>query len=94
MIADWPRACRGPAWLDPLMVLLNARLHGAMDTDARLRQVADSDPAALTAVLAGVAGFFADAARRPAPPGLPTLRDFQRAQASTALGWLRERLPQ
>jgi hypothetical protein len=30
--------------------------------------------------------------RMPDPPGLPTVRAFQRAQGEVALGWLRTRL--
>lgn len=92
-VVDWPYACRGPAWLDTLFLLVNVRLHNgrhplldryALDTGA--------DPAQLTAVLAGIAGFVVDAARLPAPPGLPTVRAFQRAQADTLVPWLRDRL--
>lgn len=46
----------------------------------------------MVAVLAGVAGFFADTARLPAPTGLPTVRAFQRAQADAALSWLGKEL--
>jgi hypothetical protein len=42
--------------------------------------------------LAGLAGFFIDAARQPPPVGLPTLRAFQRAQGQAVLSWLREEL--
>jgi hypothetical protein len=42
--------------------------------------------------VAGIAGMFTDRARRPDPPGLPTLRRFQRDQADVMLAWLRERL--
>ncbi|MEE6261353.1 phosphotransferase family protein [Plantactinospora sonchi] len=92
-VVDWPHACRGPAWLDTLCLLANVRLHNgryplldryALDTGA--------EPAQLTAVLAGITGFFVDAARLPAPPGLPTVRAFQRAHADALLPWLRERL--
>ena len=43
------------------------------------------------AVLAGLAAYFSDIARRPDPPGLPTVRAFQRAQGEVVLRWLRER---
>jgi len=45
------------------------------------------------AALAGLAGYFTDGARRPAPPGLPTLRAFQRAQSDAVLSWLRDAPP-
>jgi aminoglycoside phosphotransferase (APT) family kinase protein len=90
-VVDWPWACRGPAWLDSLLVLINVRLHGGIDTGARLAAI-KADPADLVAVLTGLAGFFTDIARQPPPIGLPTLRAFQRAQADALLPWLRELL--
>jgi thiamine kinase-like enzyme len=91
-IIDWPWACRGPAWLDTLLLLINVRLYGDHDTHALLTRhaaVTGADPQDLIAVLSGIAGFCADAARQPPPKGLPTLRAFQRAQAETVLPWLR-----
>jgi hypothetical protein len=44
------------------------------------------------AVVAGVAGYFTDRSRQPAPKGIPTVREFQRALAETTLRWLRERI--
>jgi hypothetical protein len=52
----------------------------------------EADPEAVTAALAALAGFFIEHALLPPPPGLPTLRAFQRAQADAALAWLRKRL--
>lgn len=94
-VVDWPWACRGPAWLDTAMLLLDVRLNGGHDIEAllhRLPVLADADPAAVTGLYAGLAGFFTDRARRPPPPGIPTVRAFQRAQSEAALGWLAERL--
>ncbi|PRY38093.1 phosphotransferase [Umezawaea tangerina] len=90
-IVDWPWACRGPAWMDSLLTLVNVRLHGGHDT-TRLLDRLDVDRADAIGVLAGLAGFFTDGARLPAPPGLPTLRAFQRAQATSTLSWIRELL--
>jgi hypothetical protein len=45
----------------------------------------------VTALVAAVAGFFTYEALLPAPPGLPTLRGFQEAQAVEARRWLAER---
>jgi hypothetical protein len=50
-----------------------------------------ADPDTVTTVLAALAGFFVWQGRQPAPPGLPTLREFQAAQGSAALAWLRTR---
>jgi hypothetical protein len=45
----------------------------------------------VTAVLCALTGFFLVGSLQPAPPGLPTLRAFQRGQATEAVAWLRER---
>ena len=94
-VVDWPWACRGPAWLDTVLLLVNVRLHGGHDTEALLRRLpvtAVVDPAAVTGVLAGFAGFFLDAARQPPPVGIPTVRAFQRAQGDALLPWVAQRL--
>jgi aminoglycoside phosphotransferase (APT) family kinase protein len=85
-VVDWPHATRGPAWLDTLMLLINVRLHGG---HADLCTIA-AERTDLIGALAGLAGFFADAARHPAPPGLPSLRTFQQAHADVLVPWLRE----
>jgi hypothetical protein len=43
-------------------------------------------------VFAGAAGYFLNRARQPAPPGLPTIREFQRFQGDALLPWLRDAL--
>jgi aminoglycoside phosphotransferase (APT) family kinase protein len=92
-VVDWPHACRGAAWLDRLLLLINVRLYGGHDTHGLLRRCAadtGADPDDLMAVLAGLAGFFLDSSRRPPPRSIPTVRAFQRAQADALLAWLRE----
>jgi aminoglycoside phosphotransferase (APT) family kinase protein len=92
-VVDWPWACRGPAWLDTVLLLINVRLFGGHDTQALLAERAfatGADLEDLVAVLAAAAGYFVDAARLPVPKGLPTLRGFQRAQGEAVLSWLRE----
>ncbi|WP_433617345.1 phosphotransferase family protein [Dactylosporangium sp. CA-139114] len=88
VVVDWPFGCAGPPWFDALCLVLNIRLYGGRITD----DVIGGDPADVTGCVAGLAGMFADRARRPVPPGLPTLRRFQQAQADVMLTWLRERL--
>jgi len=41
--------------------------------------------------LAGLAHFFLTHSREPAPPLLPTIRDFQRTQGEIAAAWLAAR---
>jgi aminoglycoside phosphotransferase (APT) family kinase protein len=85
-VVDWPQATRGPAWLDTLLLLINVRVNGGHPDLTTI----DADQEDLKGVVAGLAGFFADAARQPLPPGLPTLRAFQQAQADAVIEWLRE----
>ncbi|MEU8004700.1 aminoglycoside phosphotransferase family protein [Catellatospora sp. NPDC049111] len=94
-VVDWPWACVGPAWLDSMMIMVNVNLFGGHDVDALVAAYTaplGARPAEVTGVLAGMTGYFLDACRRPAPPGLPTVRAFQRAQGDASLRWLRARL--
>jgi hypothetical protein len=50
------------------------------------------DPGICADVLAGCAGYFLHASRLPDPPGLPTVRAFQRAQGDALLPWLKANL--
>jgi aminoglycoside phosphotransferase len=77
---DWPHACRGPSWLDSMLLMINARLYGARP---RLNGMPRT-------TLVAIAGFFIDGARQPPPPGLPTVRMFQKVQGDAVLAWLQE----
>ncbi|MBA2812476.1 phosphotransferase [Streptomyces sp. KM273126] len=96
VFVDWPHARRGAApWFDLLIMLPCVRAQGGPDpeevfTAHPLGRVAEPD--AVTATLAGFAGFMIRNSRQPPPPGIPTLRAFQRAQGEAALQWLRKRL--
>jgi aminoglycoside phosphotransferase (APT) family kinase protein len=92
-LVDWPHACLGPPWLDRLLLLVNVRLYGGHDVEAMLQQCAagsGADPADLRGVIAGAAGYFVDVCRRTPPPGIPTVRAFQRAQGDALVSWLVE----
>lgn len=101
-LVDWPWAMAGPPWLDALLTLLNVRYGewrsgGRADTRAADALAAHPvlgtvDADLVTGVLAGMAGFFLDKAREPGPPGLPTLRAFQRDQGLATLAWVTERI--
>ena len=79
-------------WLDLAGMLPSVAMQGGGDPARIFREhplgaVVPQDE--LRSVVAGFAGYFAHASLQPAPPGIPNLRAFQRAQASTALRWLR-----
>ncbi|MFH6690354.1 MULTISPECIES: hypothetical protein [Cellulosimicrobium] len=46
----------------------------------------------MTSYLAALTGYFLKSSLDPAPPGIPHLRAFQRAQAEVGVAWLRHRL--
>jgi aminoglycoside phosphotransferase (APT) family kinase protein len=92
VVVDWPWLCRGAAWLDSAMLMVNVRMYGGHDTDALLDRIADDfgvDLAAIRGLLAGMTGFFVDAARRPIP-GLPTVTAWRQAQGDALVSWIRE----
>ena len=94
-IVDWPWACRGAAFVDLAMLLPSVGLGGGplpLAVTRRYGLFDDVDPAALRSVVAALAGFFQRASLDAPPPGLPTIRDFQRAQATVAIDWLRSLL--
>lgn len=94
VVVDWPHVCQGAAWVDLLAALPSIAMHGGGDPQQlwqRYRPARDVDPAAVTAVLAAVTGFFLHLSRQPPPLNLPRVRAFQRAQGEAALAWLRRR---
>uniref|UniRef100_A0AAU2VZ45 Aminoglycoside phosphotransferase family protein n=1 Tax=Streptomyces sp. NBC_00008 TaxID=2903610 RepID=A0AAU2VZ45_9ACTN len=94
VFVDWPHAVRAAPWFDLLAMLPCVAAQGGPDPEAVFTAHPlgrDAEPAAVTAVLAALAGYFVAHSLRPGPPGLPTLRAFQAAQGAAALGWLRNR---
>ena len=91
---DWPHACLGPPWLDVVAFAPSVTMQGGPAPEevvSRHSAYRAADPAAVTAVVAALAGFFTYHAAQPPPPGLPTLRAFQDAQAAVARQWLARR---
>ena len=91
---DWPWASRGAPWVDLLFMLPSV----AMQHGPKPWEIFDAHPlgrgapaAAVTAVVAAAAGFMIRGSRLPPPPGLPTVRAFQRDQGVPALEWLKRR---
>lgn len=95
VIVDWPGACLGAGWVDKALMLPSVGLGGGPspgEVEERLDPFAGADPDAVDRVLVALAGFFTVQGAEPDPPGLPTLRAFQRAQAEVTRAWLRHRL--
>jgi aminoglycoside phosphotransferase (APT) family kinase protein len=95
VFVDWPHACTGAAWVDLVFFLPSVAMQGGPHPWEvwKSHPLADGvRPERLQPVLAALAGFFAERSELPAPPGLPTLRDFQQAQGVEALAWLRRSL--
>lgn len=92
---DWPWACLAPPWFDLVTMLPSVALHGGPppeDVLAAHPLARDADADDVTTVVAALAGTLLYLSRQPDPPGLPTVRAFQRAHATAALGWLSLRL--
>src|SRR5436190_24294356 len=95
VFVDWPHACVGAAWLDLVFFLPRVAMQGGphpWEIFDSHRLGRDAPPEQVLPVLAAVAGFFVQRSTLPPPPGLPTLREFQRVQGEEALAWLRRRL--
>jgi hypothetical protein len=94
VVVDWPHARVGAAMLDPVFMAPSVAMQGGPEPEALLARHPAARAAAhadVTAIVAAVAGFFTFEALQPMPPGLPTLRAFQEAQAVVARRWLAER---
>lgn len=90
VFVDWPSACVGAGWFDVAAFAPSVQMNGGPLPESLLDWYdADVPREALAAGVAALAGYFTHRARLPAPPGLPTLRDFQEAQAVPARAWLR-----
>ena len=91
-VVDWPWASRGAAWFDAATLLINVRWSGDLDVRPHLPLLLDLGASHddVLGVLAGLAGFLVEASRRPAAPGLPTLRAFQAAQGAACARLLEE----
>lgn len=93
-LVDWPHAATGAAVLDVIGFLPSAVLEGAGDPAAlllRTRAGAEADADVVTTLVACLSGYLEHSARKPAPPGIGTVRAFQAAQARAAGDWLRQR---
>ena len=89
-IFDWPFASVGPAEFDAAAFVQSVEAEGGPRAETALAWYESALPLRRDVVIgsvAGIAGYFADRAPRPAPPGLPRLRGVQRRQLKASLGW-------
>lgn len=88
-VVDWAWASRGSRIADALQLLSSVEdPEGALGVNARVDAVLDAHelPHQVgTDVLAGILGFFVDAARRPVDPSLPFLQRHRRARRDSLL---------
>lgn len=92
---DWPQACQGAQWLDIVLMAPSVAMQSGPEPEdliARHPAARAADRHAITAVVAAMAGYFTHRSLQPPPPGLPTVRAFQSAQAVVARRWLAQRL--
>jgi aminoglycoside phosphotransferase (APT) family kinase protein len=95
VFVDWPHACIGAVWFELLAFLPSVAMQGGPHPWEvfETHPVGRGVPAGLLQpVLAALAGYFAFRSTLPPPPGLSTLRAFQRGQGGEALAWLRRSL--
>ncbi len=91
VVVDWPHACRGAAFVDLVCFAPSVAMQGGPDPTAllaRSRVGREAGPDAVAAVACALAGYFTERSLRPPPPGLPTVRRFQAAQAEVTCRWL------
>jgi aminoglycoside phosphotransferase (APT) family kinase protein len=91
MLVDWPHACRGAAFFDLVSFAPSVAMQGGpepADLLARASTGRNVRREQLAPVVCAMAGFFTHGSLQPPPPGLPTLREFQAAQAEVARRWL------
>jgi aminoglycoside phosphotransferase (APT) family kinase protein len=95
MFVDWPHACRGAAFIDPVLLAVSISAYGGPPPD----QVIALSPAAraasrdaIAAIACAAAGYYTEQALRPPPPGIPAARAHQAIQGRAARQWLAELL--
>jgi aminoglycoside phosphotransferase (APT) family kinase protein len=90
VFVDWTSTCAGASWFDAVLLLPSVTLAGGSPPEALLALAGlDVDVERLRPVVAALAGYFVERGGLPDPPGLPTVRAFQRAQADVTVAWLR-----
>jgi hypothetical protein len=88
VVVDWEWGTAGPDWYDRVVLAVDVIADG-QDPAPALEGI---DRDVVVGVIAGIAGSYLHASRRPAPPSVPTLRSWQRQRADMWLSWLATRL--
>jgi aminoglycoside phosphotransferase len=94
MLVDWASAAVGASWVDLALFLPSVAMQGGPASGElfAIHPLGSTAPAdGVTAVLCAFTGYLLCRSLQPAPPGLPTVRAFQRGQGLMAAAWLRER---
>lgn len=92
---DWPAAYIGAPWVDLVLMVPSVWMHGGAQAARSVYEhplVAKAAPDDVTAVAAAFTGYCLDRGHQPPPPGLPTVRAYQRAAGAAALEWIKSRL--
>ncbi len=90
VLVDWTATCRGVPWFDLVTILPSIEVAGGPPPEEVAKLVGlEVDADALVTVVAAFAGYFAQRSLLPDPIGLPTVREFQRAQVRVTISWLR-----
>ncbi len=91
VVVDWPHACRGAAFIDPVFLAPSVAMQGGpqpAELLGRSRSARAASREALAAIVCALAGYFTQRSLGPPPPGLPTVRAFQAAQGELTRRWL------
>jgi hypothetical protein len=95
VLVDWPHASVGADWIDKLFFMPSIGLNGGpspIEVEEHFHPFARADADAVNRVLAAITGMFIVHGTDADPPGLPTLRAFQRSQGAVCRVWLAHRL--
>jgi hypothetical protein len=90
VLLDWAWTCRGARWLDLFVLAFDFAVQGGPDPDALLSEhplTRDVPVDHFRAMVGVLLGLFAERSRAPAPPGLPTIRAWQKHCLAATRRW-------